>query len=303
MKVFVNPGHGGSDPGAVGNGLYESEVALAIGERAARYLQAAGLTVKLLQYDGPRAVCEDANAWGADYFVSIHCNAAATAKATGTETFYWNGGAGKKLAAKIQNQVVGSVGTVNRGTKTANFTVLAYTEMPAVLVETAFITNPADAELLRDRQDEFARAIARGVTDYTATLAELPESVELGVGGQLSEHFHSSEFACHHCGLVKVKARLLVLLEQLRSACGMALHVNSGYRCEAHNRAVGGAVNSQHVHGGAADIAVPLGLSFEQFAWYVERQPFDGIGYYRDANFIHVDVRSGGVGARVSWEG
>lgn len=303
MKIFINPGHGGSDPGAVANGLYESEVALAIGERAARYLQAAGLTVKLLQYDGPREICADANAWGADYFVSIHCNAAATSKANGTETFYWNGGLGRKLAAKIQNQVAGSVGTVNRGTKTANWTVLALTAMPAVLVETAFITNPSDAALLRDRQDEFARAIARGVTDYTATLVELPESVELSVGEQLSEHFHSSEFACHHCGAVKVKARLLVLLEQLRSACGLALHVNSGYRCAAHNRAVGGVPNSQHIQGAAADIAVPLGLSFEQFAWYVARQPFDGIGYYRDAGFIHVDVRSGGVGARVTWEG
>lgn len=305
MKIFINPGHGGGDPGAVANGLYESEVALAIGERVVKYLQAVGFEVKLVQYDGLREICDDANAWGADYFISIHCNAAATAKANGTETFFWNGGLGKKLAAKIQNQIANSLGTVNRGTKTANFAVLAYTDMPAVLVETAFITNPNDAKLLRERQEEFARAIARGVTDYTKTLAPLPDVIDAVQSGRnLSEHFHSSEFTCHHCGAIKVHPRLIVLLEQLRADCGgLPLHINSGYRCQIHNRNVGGVPDSQHTLGTAADVAVPAGLNFGQFKWYVDRLPFDGIGYYRDGGFIHVDVRNGGVGAHITWEG
>lgn len=305
MKIFINPGHGGADPGAVGNGLVEAEVALAIGERAAKYLQAVGYQTKVFQFDGLHTICDDANAWGADFFISLHCNAAASPRATGTETFFWNGGHGRKLAAKIQNQVADSLGTVNRGTKTANFTVLAYTDMPAVLVETAFISNPQDAELLRDRQDDFARAIARGVTDFLKDAKPLPDVVDTNSGaGKLSEHFDASEFACHHCGALKTNPRLLALLEQLRADIGgLPLHINSGYRCPAHNQNVGGVPNSQHTLGTAADVAVPAGLNFRQFAWYVDRLPFDGIGYYPDANFIHVDVRNGGVASKICWEG
>ena len=69
---------------------------------------------------------------------------------------------------RIQNvHVVNSLGTLDRGLKDRpNLYVLKHTDMPAILVETAFIDNEEDAELLRNRQDAFARAIARGVTDY-----------------------------------------------------------------------------------------------------------------------------------------
>ena len=172
MKIFINPGHCvGADPGAVGNGLVEAEVALAIGKLVEKYLKAAGCETKLFQFDGLRAIANEANDWGADLFVSIHCNSAATAAANGTETFCWNGSAvGKKLARCIQNQIVETLPLANRGIKTANFAVLAYTNMPAVLVETAFIVNPYDAKLLKNNQDEFARAIARGVTDLAGCL-------------------------------------------------------------------------------------------------------------------------------------
>lgn len=305
MKIFINPGHGGADGGAVGNGLVEAEVAFNIGRLVGKYLQAVGYQVKIFQYDGLRAICDDANAWGADYFVSLHCNAAATSSATGTETFFWNGGSGRKLAARINEQIVKSLNLRDRGTKSANFTVLAYTDMPAVLVETAFISNPSDAKLLRDRQDDFARAIARGVTDFLKETKPIPDVIDTSQsGGKLSEHFDASEFACHHCGALKTNPRLLALLEQLRADCGgLPLHINSGYRCPVHNQNVGGVPNSQHVHGTAADVAVPAGLSFDQFAWYVDRLPFDGIGFYPDANFIHVDVRNGGVGSHITWEG
>ena len=173
MKIFINPGHGGSDCGAVGNGLKERDVALKIGKRVESYLQAVGYDVKLFQYDGLQEICDAANAYGADLFVSIHCNAA-TGTARGTETFYYEySTAGKKLAACIQRQIVTSIGTYDRGLKTKisggyDSYVTKYTDMPAVLVETAFIDNPDDAKLLVEREDDFARAIARGITDYFA---------------------------------------------------------------------------------------------------------------------------------------
>ena len=166
MKIFINAGHGGSDPGACGNGLREADVALNIGKLVDKYLKAVGYDTKLFQFDGLQEICDAANDFNADLFVSIHCNAGG---GTGTETYYFQGSAyGEALAACIQKQIVQSLPVVNRGVKHANFYVLKYTDMPAVLVETAFIDNANDAKLLRDRQDDFARAIARGISDFYA---------------------------------------------------------------------------------------------------------------------------------------
>lgn len=170
MKVFVNPGHapnGDPDPGACGCGLRESDVAASVGELVKGYLEAAGCEVYLLQSDSLSEISSTANAWDADVFVSIHCNSAGTDRAQGTETFsYPYSTNGARLALCIHNQIVSSLPIVDRGTKEANFHVVRETDMPACLVEMAFINNQGDAEMLRNRQDDFARAIARGVTDY-----------------------------------------------------------------------------------------------------------------------------------------
>ena len=122
--------------------------------------------------------------------------------------------------------------------------------------------------------------------------------------GMLSEHFSESEFTCPCCGKLKFNPRLIELLEQLRwNIGGYPLYVNSGYRCENHNKHVGGADNSQHLNGNAADISCPKQLSFGQFKWYVDQLPFDGIGIYEFENFIHVDVRNGGINSKIYWEG
>ena len=168
MKIFLNPGHGGNDSGAIGHGLIERDVALLIARRVEHYLLAVGYETLLFQFDGLQTICDKANSWGADLFVSIHCNAA-NGLAQGAETYYFTDSrAGRKLATNIQNQLINSLPLVDRGIKTANFVVLTNTIMPAVLVETAFIDNSHDAQLLRDKQDDFARAIARGVSDYYA---------------------------------------------------------------------------------------------------------------------------------------
>lgn len=191
-KIFINPGHGGDDPGACGNGLKERDVVLKIGKRVEDYLHAVGYDVKLLQYDGLSEICAQANAWQADLFVSIHCNAGG---GTGTETFYYEySTAGKKLAACIQRQIVTSIGTHDRGLKTKisggyDSYVCKYTNMPAVLVETAFIDNPDDAKLLVEREDDFAKAIARGITDYLADDKPLPDVIDT-----------PTENTCPYCG-------------------------------------------------------------------------------------------------------
>lgn len=117
------------------------------------------------------SVCDCANEWPADIFISIHCNAA-NGMAHGTETLiHSEGGRAEQLAECIQRQIVDSLDTTDRGLKERpELIVLRATDMPAVLVELAFIDNDEDAELLMTRQDDFARAIARGVTDYELLL-------------------------------------------------------------------------------------------------------------------------------------
>ena len=178
MKVFINPGHapnGIPDPGAVNpyTGLKESEVARRVGDLVARYLNQAGVeVVGVCQDDSLGAVCNAANSLNTDVFISIHCNSATNKAADGTETYYYHTSEkGKKLAQCIQSQIVDSLCTNDRGIKPAvpgrnGLFVLNNTNAVAVLVELAFISNMDDVILLSENRDDFARAIARGVTDY-----------------------------------------------------------------------------------------------------------------------------------------
>lgn len=170
MKICINGGHcPGKDPGAVGDYLQEADVAKQLMQGVAGYLRAVGYEVLEVQENELYEITDASNSWGADLFVSLHCNAAMNRSARGTETFCYGAGEGESLAYCIQRQMVESLGTVDRGVKySKGLYVLKYTDCPAVLVETAFISNVEDEALLRARLDDFARAIARGVTDYFA---------------------------------------------------------------------------------------------------------------------------------------
>ena len=178
LRVFLNPGHapdGNPDPGASNRitGLRECDVAKNIADLVEKYLVAAGVeVVGNLQSDSLYEVVQSSNNLGADVFISIHCNAF-NEMANGTEVWHYHTSRdGKKLAECIQRQIVDSLGTTDRGAKGAvphtdnSLYVLNYTDAVSALVECAFIDNPTDEEMLRTRQDDFARAIARGVTDY-----------------------------------------------------------------------------------------------------------------------------------------
>ena len=181
MKVFLNPGHDRDyDSGAVNpnNGARECDVAYRIGKRVKGYLEAVGIQVRMLQSDNldwdsryddrqDTCVCDEANNWPADIFVAIHCDAFNT-EAHGTSSqIYAHGGRAEILGQYIHDQITKSLGTVKRGlVDRTGLIVLSHTDMPAALIETAFIDNDADCDLLLNKEDEFARAIARGITDY-----------------------------------------------------------------------------------------------------------------------------------------
>ena len=182
MRDFINAGHKiGVDSGAINKslGVTEAEITLKISEQVQKYLKAIGHNVYVLQSDNlcgetPTDVniTETANDWGADLFVSIHCNAF-NGTVRGVETCaYSEYSKGYKLAECIQSQLVDSLHKIDnnipdRGIKIRkDLAVLRYTNMPAVLVEVAFIDNEKDVKLLMNNQDDIARAIARGITDY-----------------------------------------------------------------------------------------------------------------------------------------
>lgn len=167
-KIVINAGHmPGKDPGACGALIDEADYCIRIGRLITFYLEKAGCEVLLVQEHSLGDICKKSNEWGAELFVSVHCNASGSGKARGTETFaYYGSNAGDALAHHIQSQIVSSIGTIDRGVKEAGFYVLKHTTCPAVLVECAFIDNVHDETLLIEKEDEFARAIARGVTDY-----------------------------------------------------------------------------------------------------------------------------------------
>jgi len=181
MKICINPGHapnGNPDPGAVNSitGLRESDVVIDIGNRVSKYLQAVGYETVVVQNDDLQTICDTSNNFNADLFVSIHCNSAGSSDAKGTETWFCDGsGEGEKLADCIDNQIVKSLKEIDRGAKDAKphvngLYVLTNTDAVAVLVETAFISNVDDEKVLASTKgkDDFARAIARGITDYAA---------------------------------------------------------------------------------------------------------------------------------------
>lgn len=108
--------------------------------------------------------------------------------------------------------------------------------------------------------------------------------------GRLSAHFRFREFACKHCGWIRVHGSLPSALETYRARLSpTGVGVVSGYRCSQHNKAVGGASNSQHLYGTAADIAPTHTLDQVH-----KLGIFSGIEYRADGLVYHVDTRSQG---------
>ena len=181
--ITIDPGHGGSDSGAVGpNGYTEKEGAFAISQKIASILNQSGAKVVMTRDSdvdvyGPNASARNelqarvdvGNNANSDIFVSIHCNAFVNPAANGTQTFYYGSSyQGQRLAQSIQEKMIEANGLRDRGISTCNFYVVKHSYMPAVLIETAFITNYDEEALLSDDewQTTMAKAIAEGINEY-----------------------------------------------------------------------------------------------------------------------------------------
>lgn len=177
MKIVLDAGHGGTDPGSVGpGGNLEKIIALKV-VRKLQSILVKGHCVILSRYDDSyvslKERCDLANVHSADIFVSIHCNSAGVATATGIETFHHpKSKNGIRLAKEIQAQLVKATGLADRKAKVHKdkLYVLYHTQMPAVLVEIGFINNHIEEQLIasEEYQEKCAEAIARGIESYFA---------------------------------------------------------------------------------------------------------------------------------------
>ncbi len=157
VSICLDPGHGGSDPGATGCNLVEAEINLSVATKLKSMLEKAGYTVYMTRttdtYVSLAGRTEYANNKGVDTFASIHTNSASATSATGIETYCYTGNTSKKSgtqAKAIQNNMLAVWPLANRGVKEANFYVVHYTNMPATLTELAFIVNcSTDAQYLK----------------------------------------------------------------------------------------------------------------------------------------------------------
>ena len=182
-KVFIDAGHGGSDPGALGFGYRESDLNLQIAKKIESKLKSRGIDVKMSRssdiYYSLSERAEMANDYGADAFVSIHQNSAESASANGIETYYnRNKEEEKPLSNDVQTQVINKTGATNRGVKNAEFTVLVKSNMISALVECGFISNESEVKNLSDSdyQDKLATGIADGIENYLKSSVIIEES-------------------------------------------------------------------------------------------------------------------------------
>lgn len=179
-KIFVDAGHGGTDPGALGNGVVEQAVNLNVSRELARLLRQGGYEVMEYRTTRDENVLPNKNAdlrnraamanqWGADYFISIHTNSSLNPAANGFEAYVYRlNSRAEELAQSIVNSVVSRLGSKDNGVRQANFAVLRRTRMPATLLELGYLSNPTEALNLNSPawQRAVAQAIYEGIFNF-----------------------------------------------------------------------------------------------------------------------------------------
>lgn len=169
MKIFIDPGHGGSDPGAVSK-IKESDYTLSYALELGKALTVLGFSVDYSRTTNNTVSLSQrsvlANSWPESYFISLHFNAGG---GTGVETFALSpGGQGEKLAKAVQSSIIEATGMTDRGVKFANFQVLRETSMPAILIEGGFAdTGDALRIQTEDYKQKFIQGITKGICDIT----------------------------------------------------------------------------------------------------------------------------------------
>ncbi|MBO9128908.1 N-acetylmuramoyl-L-alanine amidase [Bacillus sp. 165] len=175
VKIWVDAGHGGKDPGASGYGLQEKSIVLELAHQVRRVLitEYTNIQIGMTRVDdtfvGLTERTRRANAWGADVFVSLHCNSGG---GRGFESYCHTNASSNTVAlqAALHSRLIAYFsgrGGIDRGMKAANFAVLRLTSMPAVLTESLFMDNE---DIIKFKDMDFligtARAHAEGIAQY-----------------------------------------------------------------------------------------------------------------------------------------
>lgn len=182
--IVIDPGHGGYDPGVWRNNVEEKEIALAVSLALRDWLQSAGARVMmtretdkdlLVPVAGPKKTQDMQNrlkivrSAKPDLFISIHANSISSSRWRGAQVFYKpDGEKSKALAEYIQQELIRVLANTTREVKPGNYLVLNESEVPAVLVETGFISNPDEVRLLCDPKyrAKLAWAVYLGINRY-----------------------------------------------------------------------------------------------------------------------------------------
>lgn len=174
VKIYVDAGHGGSDPGAQANGIKEKDITLKIAKKIQSYLgEYKGVSVKMSRTNDSFPSLNDrtneANSWGADLFLSIHINSGGGA---GYEDYIYTTLSDSSQTAKIRDAIHAAVlkqnGLSDRGKKKDNLHVLRESQMDAILTENGFIDNASDAAKMKDQSwiNKVARGHVNGIANY-----------------------------------------------------------------------------------------------------------------------------------------
>lgn len=175
FKIFLDPGHGGHDPGAQSNGLHEKDAVLDMALKTKRVLehQYKGVKTKISrstdQFVELKQRANMANHWHADYFVSFHLNKSGQ-PSSGFETYIFNGNVSQETKTRqlhIHDYLINRINTKDRGRKTANFSVLRNTSMPAMLIEYGFLDNSSENQKLQKKsyRNKLGKLTADAIAD------------------------------------------------------------------------------------------------------------------------------------------
>ena len=184
--ICIDPGHGGSDVGAIGpTGVTEKSVTIRVAKLVNEILTNAGATV-IMTRNGDKEVspkgadasdveelqarCDVGNNSNTEIFVSLHMDSFSNSTPCGTTGYYFTGGSqnSQRLARNLAEGVIGEIGTDSRGVKACSFYVVKHTKMPATLLEIAFLSNNKEEKLLNSDEGikKAAVGIVKGINKY-----------------------------------------------------------------------------------------------------------------------------------------
>ena len=172
IKICIDAGHGGKDPGAISEGFREKDIVLNVALSLGKKLENLGFSVIFTRnsdiYQTVNEKAKIGNKSNADLFISLHCNSVSNKSANGVECLvYGNNGINEVLAGDICNNIAKDFGIKNRGVKIRpDLAVLRDTYMTSIIVELAFISNDIERNLLISKQNEFAKSIANTIVSY-----------------------------------------------------------------------------------------------------------------------------------------